>query len=315
MKFWDLLQISGPVYVLLVAGFITRKCGALDEVADKSLLRLVLNLFLPCLILDLTIDNEALQDPKNFLYPPLFGFFSILAGFGVSWLVGRVGKMQGAALRTFVFSCGIQNYGYVALPITLALFGRDAAAVLFGYSLGVEVAFWGVGIVVLSGHTGKKVFAGMLTPPLVSIVAGIFLNWLGVAAWVPVWADRSLGMLGACAIPCALLLTGALFADYSQPQMVVNGKRVAFFGVVARVVLMPCILLAAAYWIPMDELMRAVLLVQAAMPTAVAPMAIARMYGGDMPVAFKVILTTNLLGLVTVPLWLAAGAWLLKIGG
>lgn len=310
MNFWQLMQISAPVYMVLFVGFLARKMRLLEVGADRTLLRLALNVLMPCLVLNLTIGNEAMREVKNLLYPPVFGVLSVILGYGVSWLVGALGGVRESSLRTFVFSCGLQNYGYIALPITLALFGRDVAAVSFGFFLGVEIGFWGLGISILSGQKGWRVFRGMLTPPLIGIVCGVFLNFLGAGEWMPLWIERSLGMLGGCAIPCALLLTGAFFADHSRWEQIVNGKRIAFFGIIVRLGLMPLILLGIARWVPMDDALRSILVVQAAMPAAVAPLVITRLYDGDMAVAFKVIFVTNILGLMTIPFWLAVGlAW------
>jgi len=51
-----------------------------------------------------------------------------------------------------------------------------------------------------------------------------------------------------------------------------------------------------------------VLLVQAAMPSAVFPVLIARLYGGNPVVATQVAIVTTLVSLGTIPIWLRAGA-------
>jgi malate permease and related proteins len=51
--------------------------------------------------------------------------------------------------------------------------------------------------------------------------------------------------------------------------------------------------------------LRRVLYIQAAMPSAVFPIILARHYGGDPATAVRVVVATSVLGLITIPLWLA----------
>jgi len=312
MSFLDILQISAPVFMVLVTGFAVRRMKLLTEEADHTLLRLTINLFYPSLLLDLIVGNEALLRWEYLLLPPLLGFLTVAAGFGISWLAGRLaGLRPGNVHRTFAFSCGLQNYGYLALPIAYALFGRETAAVLLGYNLGTEIAYWGLGLMVLTGDWNAAGLRKAVNVPVLSLLAALGLNLAGAGNWMPGWIDQTYTMLGYCAVPVALLLTGALFADYSQPGHFLENKRIFGVALLVRLGIMPLLFLAIAAALPGESHLREVLIVQGAMPAAVAPLAVARFYGGDVPTGFKVILGTTLAGFVTVPFWLYTGLrWL-----
>jgi hypothetical protein len=53
--------------------------------------------------------------------------------------------------------------------------------------------------------------------------------------------------------------------------------------------------------------LKRVLMVQAAMPTAMVPVIIARLYGGHPWTAVQIALGTTLVGILTIPLWQRAG--------
>ena len=76
-------------------------------------------------------------------------------------------------------------------------------------------------------------------------------------------------------------------------------------GIGIRLGIMPALILLMA--IPTDPALHAVLVVQAAMPSAVFPIVLAKLHGGDMPTALRVVLGTSIVGLVTIPLWLTFG--------
>ena len=55
------------------------------------------------------------------------------------------------------------------------------------------------------------------------------------------------------------------------------------------------------------RVVRRVIVVQAAMPAAMFPLVIARLYGGQPLVAAQIILATTILGILAIPLWIAFG--------
>ncbi len=307
-----LLQIVLPVFLVIGAGYAMRRTRILTEAADRSLLGILIKLFVPCLALDVIIGNEALTRPANLFLPPLAGFASVALGLGVSLLAARFFLKGNAVRRTFACTTGLQNYVYIPLPLCQALFDREVVGVLFAFNLGVEVAMWSIAVGTISGRqSGKRWWAPLVNPPILAVVAGIVLNLLGADHWIPSSVDTAWHMLGLCAVPIGLLLTGAVLADHATPHVLRTGWTSTFLGIGIRLGILPVILLAFALLLPLDPALRAVLIVQAAMPSAVFPIILAKVHNGDMPTALRVVLGTSLAGLVTIPLWLAFGMRLL----
>jgi len=301
-----LLQIVLPVFLVVGAGYVMRRTRILTEEADQSLLGVLIKLFVPCLALDVIIGNEALMRPANLVLPPLAGFASVAIGLGVSLLAARIFLKDRTTRRTFACTTGLQNYGYIPLPLCQALFGREVVGVLFAFNLGVEVAMWTIAVATISGHqTGKRWWAPLLNPPILAVVGGIALNFLGAGHWIPSSVTTAWHMLGLCAVPLGLLLTGAVLADHATPHVLRTGWSAMLLGIGIRLGIMPLLILLMA--IPADPALRSVLVVQAAMPSAVFPIVLAKIHDGDMPTALRVVLGTSLVGLVTIPLWLTFG--------
>ncbi len=303
-----LLQIVIPVFLVIGAGYAMRRTRILTAEADQSLLGILIKLFVPCLALDVIIGNEALTRPANLVLPPLAGFASVALGLGVSLLAGRMFIRDKTTRRTFACTTGLQNYGYIPLPLCQALFSRDVVGVLFAFNLGVEVAMWSIAVATISGHqAGKRWWAPLLNPPILAVLAGILLNFLGADNWIPSSVDTAWHMLGLCAVPLGLLLTGAVLADHAAPHVLRSGWSVTLLGIAIRLGVLPVLLLLAAMFLPADPALLAVIVVQAAMPSAVFPIVLAKIHDGDMPTALRVVLATSLVGLVTIPLWLTFG--------
>jgi malate permease and related proteins len=298
-------EIVLPVFLVLAAGYALRRFGVFTEEGDRSLLGVLVKLFVPCLALDVIVGNEALARPSNWLVPPLAGFGIAAAGYGICLGVGKVFLRGPGAARTFASVAGLQNYSYIPLPLCQALFDREVVGVLFAFNLGVDVAMWTLGVALLPGGGGKGRWRGiLLNPPVLAVVAALILNALGAGAWFPPALDGALHMLGLCAVPVGLLVTGAVLADHMTPGILRSGWDATVAGIFVRMGVLPVLILAAAVWVPFDPALKKVLVVQSAMPAAVFPIVLAKLHGGDMGVALRVVLGTSVTALASIPFWL-----------
>jgi len=303
-----LLQIVLPVFLVIGAGYAMRRARILTEEADESLLGILIKLFVPCLALDVIIGNEALTRSANLLLPPLAGFGTVALGVGISLLAARLFLKDKAARRTFACAAGLQNYGYIPLPLCQALFDRETVGVLLAFNLGTEVALWTVAVAAIADkRTGRNWATALFNPPVVAVITALLLNLAGAGRWIPASITTSCHMLGLCAVPLGLLLSGALLADHATPHVLRSGWQTTVLGLVIRLGILPLAVLGLAHIIPADPALRSVMLVQSAMPSAVFPIVLAKLHKGDMPTALRVVLGTSLAALVTIPLWLSFG--------
>jgi len=308
-----LLEIVLPVFFVIGAGYVIRGSGILTKQADESMLSLLVKIFIPCLALDVIIGNEALRKPANLLLPPLLGFLSIALAIGISLIMARLFLKDAVVRRTFACAVGVQNYGYIPLPICAALFSREVTGVLFAFNLGVEMAMWSLAVATISGHgAGRDWWRRLISPPIIAVVAGIALNLAGAGSWTPASVHTALHMLGVCAVPLALVLTGASLADYATPRILATEWKTTSLAIALRLGVLPLTLVGLAMLIPADSALRSVLLVQAAMPAAVFPIVLTKIHHGDMPTALRVVFGTSLVSLITIPLWLAFGLRILQ---
>jgi predicted permease len=298
----ELLPLVLPVFLVIGCGYALRRVGIFTEEGDRSLLGILVNLLVPCLALDVIIGNEALQRPANWIFPPLLGFLIPTASYLLCLIVARFRWRDVRKARTFASVAGLQNYGYIALPICLALFGKDVVGVLLAFNMGVDIAMWTLGVALMpKGHSQGDWKKILLSPPIISVALGIAFNALGAGHWVPQAVMSAWHMLGVCAVPVGLIVTGAVLADYMEPRMLRSGWDTILLALVVRLGILPSMILAAGLFLPVDLPLRTVLVVQSAMPSAVFPIVLAKMHGGDMPTALRIVLSTSLAGLITIP--------------
>ena len=303
-----ILNAVVPVFGIMGLGLLLRRLNWLTEEADKSLMRVCVNVLLPCLILDKSLGNPALSQPGNLLLAPLLGFLVVAVGMLVAWGAKPLhGLSEPAQRRTFAVCVGLHNYAYVPLPLALLLFDQATAGVLFLHIIGVEVAMWTLGVMMLSGGKLGTDWRKFINAPLIAMLVAVLLNALGWNTCVPQVVGTGMHWLGGCAIPLALILIGAIMADHLGEFHSACGWRVMSAAVVLRLGLLPLLLLLLAKYIPMTVEHQRVLLLEAAMPTAVFPIVLAKLYRGDAPTAIRALLSTAVVSLATIPLWIRLG--------
>ncbi len=312
MDFLSLLAAVAPVFLIIGAGYGIRRVEWLTADADVSLLRVVVNLLFPCLILDTILGNAALKQAGNLLLAPAVGFGTVVLGFGVAWLAAPLfGLRDEKARRTFAFTTGLYNYGYIPLPLIQKLFDQQTTAVLFIHNVGVETALWSVGLLLISGRSPEHPLRRILNVPVLAIAAAITLHFAGGRAWLPAWVLSAIHGTGAAAIPMGLILTGATFCDQGRHVSMRGSARDSIGACLLRLGVLPLLMLTAARWLPCPVELRRVMLIQAAMPCAVIPVILAKHYGGDPAMALRIILCTSAAALLTIPWWIQFGlSWL-----
>jgi predicted permease len=320
-------EIIGAVLTVFVAvgiGSLSRAVGWLSEEADRSLLRLIVGVLMPCFIVKVVLGNPALRESQNLLVPPLVGYAAVVLGLLIGLAVARLGRrITGLAdapqRRTFALCVGLFNYGYIPLPLVALLFKDDkpTLGVLLVHNVGVELAMWTLGVMIVSGTAGKGWWRHVINPPSVTIVAAVALNCLHLSQRVPSFILGAIELLGAAAIPMSLVLVGATIADEFRPggllKRGLDAIKVMTWSCLLRLGLIPVLFLIAAGLLPDMPELRRVIVVQAAMPTAVFTVVLARLYGGDPTVALWIVISTTSISLITMPLWIPGGLRLLGL--
>ena len=310
-SFFELLLLILPVFVLIGVGVVVRGEGWLTAEADGSLLKLVVNFLYPCLIFENVLGNEALRDPRNLVAAPLVGFVTMALGIGVAFGAGRLaGLSAGRGLRTFAFAVGIFNYGYIPIPLMTALFGPESLGVLLVHNVGCELAIWTVGILVLSGLSPRDGWRKLFNGPVVALAAALVLNAVGGATVIPGVVAEVISLSADCAVPLGLILIGATLQGFLVKPRELWHAPTAAGACLLRLGVLPLLFLVLAKVLPISEDLKRVIVVQAAMPAGVIPIVIAQHYGGQPLVAVRVVITTTVVALVGIPLWLKFGlAW------
>lgn len=297
-----------PVFCIAIAGMLMRQRKWLTEDADHSLFKVTVNVLMPALIFDSILHNQALKHINTIVLAPIVGFSSIAIGMLVALAFARtVAFNDRKVIATFVLCAGVYNYGYVPVPLIKTLFPPDTLGVLFAHNLGVEIAFWTLGLMALGAVGSGNIWRGMLNAPVLAIFVSLALNFAGADKIIPDFILLTAKLLGQCAVPMGLILIGATIADYLHEFRAGLGWRVILSACVVRLGLVPILFLLVARYLPCSPELKRVIVVQAAMPAGTFSILLARHYDGDPSTAMRVVIGTSVASLITTPVWIRFG--------
>lgn len=314
-----IVGVTMSVFAVIGVGALARWARWMSEEADRSLLKLGIDLLLPCLIFTVVAENAALRQTGNLLLSPGVGFGTMVLGLTVAMLVARLGSRatglrDTAARRTFALSVGIHNYGFLPLPLVRQLFSDETLGVLFVHNVGASLALWTLGVAIVSGTLDRRAWRKMINPPSVAVVVAVACNLLEVTPLLHRHADfllTAVKWLGEAAVPMLLILVGATMADQlragDRGSTRAQSAKVILWSCLLRLGLLPAAILLVAMLLPASRDLKSVIVIEAAMPSAVFAVLLARHYGGHPDTALRVVLSTSIVSLVTVPIWISAG--------
>lgn len=303
-----LLGALAPILVVIAAGALARFTNLLPVETEEPFTRLNLRLLYPCLMLSYTLGNRTLMTVEGLLTAPLLGFGVTTGAMLLAYVLGRGLGLPAASRRTFAFATGITNYIYLPLPLSTLLFDDHTTGVLLVFGVGVEVAIWTVGVMLLTGHWQVRQIRKLLNPPIICLAVAIALNLTGLSPRLPEMIKELLRLIGSTAIPFGLLLIGAVLYDLTKSINWLENSRAPLAGLGLRLGILPLAILGVAALLPASMRdARSVLVLQAAMPCGIFPIVITKYYQGDTPLALRLVLITTLAGVFLIPLWLSCG--------
>lgn len=311
-----LAQAIFQLTLLIALGWFMAHRGWVGPEARQPLMRMVIWVFFPAMIFDRVCGNRLINSGGTALLYLGIGFAMIVGGILVGRLVAMLLRFpEGNARRTFSYSSGINNFGYLGIPVTAALFDRDVVGVLMVHNVGVEAAVWTFGVAFLSGGSGLKGLKNLAQPIPLALVAALIVNFAGVGETAPAkFAAQFCHAVGECAIPAGTILTGIFLHEVLKGFRFFAEPRVSLGIILVRCVIIPVLLLTVASSFIADPALRKVMMVQAAMPAGIFSFLIVEMYHGDVQVALRYAVVTMVLCPLVTPAWLYLGSRWLGLG-
>jgi len=287
-----------PDFALILLGYGLRRWMALGDGFWVGLEKLIYFVLFPALLF-----NAITKTPLSFAAVPLIGT-------GAAAMAGAM--LLALAMRPFVrltpisfssqFQCAFRYNTYIGLAVAAKLHGAAGIAAM-GLLAGGMVPFANIAAVwMLARHAEASVWRELAKNPLfLATLAALGWNLAGFGVPAPV--GQFLGRLAEAAIALGLLTVGA--ALKLRGALGPDGRGAAAWLLAVKLLAMPVIAYLVGRQVGLSGIHFDIAIMFAALPTASSAYILTQRMGGDGARVAWLISASTLLGMATLPLWLA----------
>ena len=286
-----------PDFLLIVVGFVLCRYTALNRPVWDAAERLVYYLLFPVLLFN-SIVKSPLQ-PAQTLSLAAAGVGTVACGIVLALAVKRWPGVD-ARLHASGAQTVFRFNSFIALALAERLGGPQGLAWM-ALIIALCVPLCNVAAVwPLARHGGHSYGRELLRNPLIlSTVAGLLANLVGLK--FPDAVATTLQRIGLAALPVGLMAVGAglrLGGLKASPAL-----AAAFLSLRHAVLPMVAIGLTAALALGVEQ--RLIVVLFASLPTASSAYVLAARMGGDGAFVAGLVTVSTLIGMISVPVWLA----------
>lgn len=309
----DFLYVFGKMaelFLIIIIGYITCKCGVFGKEARVHVTKLVLYVAIPGLTLASVLNQDSLPGRTEIFGLLLVAFSSYLVMFAGAFLIPKLLRVRREEVGIYQFMVAFANVGFIGYPVTQAIFGDRAVFYTCVFNLPFNFFAFSIGVMfiqksaaAMNGQAGEKTgfvisWKTFLTPCMICSVLAIILalaGWRGPAA-----LGETCQMVGNITTPAALMVIGSSLAEMPVKEMFSNGKVYLFS--LFRLLILPIIVYFIYRTFVTDPLLLGVCVIIAAMPVATNGTMLCLQYKADEKLMAQGTFITTLASLVTIPL-------------
>ncbi|ADO44664.1 Auxin Efflux Carrier [Hydrogenobacter thermophilus TK-6] len=278
------------VLLIVASGYLLRKIGVFKKEDARVFINYVIYLALPVVSFR---SAHSLGISKSVIFVVLLAWIAIIFCLVVSFILGKVLRLKGSDLRTFLLVSSFGNTAFLGYPYALSFFGQEGLryAVIYD-SLGSFLLVSTVGFLISRGSVNlKELFT---FPPFIGLVLGFSLRSYNF--------DTALkGALDTLAFSLSPVILFALGLSVSF----VGIKRylsISLFALFIKMVVSFLITYQVAKALKMEPLAFKISLLESSMPSMMMSGVLALKYGLNHELAFASIGLGLLFSFVIVPL-------------
>ena len=302
--FLSIFSRIGIIFIILLIGALARWRKLLTQQSTDGLCRVAMEVTLPFLYFYTLATSLSRELFFSLLMLPLFAALLIFGSYLLARLFSlRLGLNPGQR-STFLFLTTFTNYGFLAIPLVFALFGQAGLVRLIVFNLGFTFLLWTFGVTILAGPRarGIKVFKNLANNATLALGLGLIVGISGFR--VPGFILEASRIIGNATIALALIVVGSILAQRGT-QKAASFKAI-FALVFCRLILIPALtIILINLFDGLPKMLAAIIVLQAAMPSASTTPIFTRKFGGDTELAASGVFFTTLFSIITVPLFIS----------
>jgi len=287
------------LFILILIGYIATKKNLIDNELSKKLSKLVMTIFLPCMI----INSMQLEYNPNILRRIIFLILISLLTYSFSFLVSILFKnffKSKEDIGVYQFAILFSNVGFMGYPVVEAILGKDAIFYAAIFNIPFNLLMMTLGVFVFSKDNCNYSFSSkaLINPVIISILIGLLLFILNIK--LPCFINKPLELLGNITTPMSMLVIGSMLCSSSIVESLKNKKL--YIVSFVRLILIPILIYFILKNIIYDKLLFSIPIVISSMPAASNTAILANQYNANEKLASQLVFISTLFSIVTIPI-------------
>ncbi|MCB2292297.1 AEC family transporter [Clostridium algoriphilum] len=285
------------LFVIMAVGFYAKKKKFLNNVVDKGLSELLLNITLPFMIVtsfNIKYEAEMVSNAQKIL------IYSFLIHIGLIFISKMFFfKLAKNKQQVFRFITIFSNVGFMGYPVLESIYGGTGVFYAAIFNIAFNILVWTVGVMLF---TGEKDFKSMMkevtNPAIIAVIIGLILFVFSIRLPLPI--ETSLKLVGSTTTPISMIIVGSMLAEMKFKDAFTNIS--VYYAAVVRLLIVPMTVYVVLKLLKVDNLLLNICVILQAMPAAVMAPIIAEKYGGESLLASQCVFITTILSGITIPI-------------
>lgn len=302
-----ILTVIAPLFLIIFASALLQYFKKIGEDWSKVLNDFTLKIGLPVLIFSalskapfsLSAESGLIISNSLFIITSLF----------LAFIIGKVLRLKKQMFQT-IFICFIfGNTAYLGIPILIQISGEKIAPtatlivaiyLLFLFTIGI--GYLDYSMKKDKKDVAKNILKNLFTNPLlIAVILGILIGSFQIT--LPTILLKSLDMITASVTPTVLIVIG-LFIGKSKFVKLSEWLPIFLFSIL-KLAILPAIFFFGVKFSGISFLQFPSSIIQAAMPLAITPFALADKYNLNKDFIARSIVLSTILSVISLPFWIS----------
>ena len=288
-------------FSVMILGFVLRRKNVVPENADVSLSRVLTMAVSPAIVLKTFASNFNIETLLEKSYIFITGTILLLVLIFLGTALANLFADNRYVKYLYTYSFIIPNMGYMAQPLTLAVFGEQALFDLMIFSIPFNVYIYSVGLARMNPQNEKVSLKSLANPVFFSMGIGAVIGLLRIP--LPTFANETLSALSGCMGVIAMLLSGLVIGKYELRELF--SKVRIYVATFLRLIVIPGAFTFLLRAIGMPSYIYMTALCVLAMPMGLNTVVFPAAYGGDTKPGASMALISSIFGVITIPIMFA----------
>lgn len=303
--FLTVLQQIFSMFLMIMVGFIMFRMKLITAGGIKDMSALLLKIVMPMIV----IASFQRQFEAGLFTEWCIMLGTSLLTYIISIIIAELFyRRKGIrALAESKLGVVLPNCGFLAFPLMQALAGENGIFMGSTSVILLNILQWTYGSKLIDSSEKISVRKMFLNPGTISIIASLALF---ISPWkLPQPIFNAVDAIGSLNTPLAMIVLGGMLA---QTDIKAALSKLCYYKIsFLKLILIPVIMMFVLKLLPLSGIVRLVAFICSVVPTATSVSMLSQLYDSDYRYATNVVVITTVLSVVTMPILLTIGKFIL----